>query len=210
MVMLLLLGTLVGCKPISIVADYEPVYQAESQVELQVEYIPLEFRESTSLEMIAAPSYMEMDKIKDGILIDTWTKDGYIQLKNNRINYEKGSMFCIFIVNDNGEETTYKLQYMDARKDFVFDNLPDEDGSPPSIILNNGKGYAKAPIIVKNWITFPGEVTVPDGHYARVPVVIKIPKGAEVPDTWAFRIGVSMKVSDLTAYESTVYFLMKR
>jgi hypothetical protein len=167
----------------------------------EVEYIPLEYpltAPEARPEVPLAPSIIECDTIREGLNWGIWTGGGKVIFGENIIRYKPGSQLCLFLVNDNGEEKTYRLQYMQARKDVVFQDK------------NDGKGYVDAPLIARQWIWFPSEVTVSDGYVAKIPVVINIPEDASVPETWAFRIGVVLETSDLIELTSTTYFLMKR
>lgn len=198
-IIILLLSLLVGCQPVIEVKEYEPVFTPEEIITLpEVEFVPLEYSVSNGSEVILAPSLIECARVKAGVKLDTWTTNGVVEIGQNVITYKKGDQWCLYIVNDNGREVTYKLEYLDARKDVVF------------LDKNDGNGYARAPYITRAWVRFPKEVIVPDKSVAKVPVIIVIPKDAKVPDTWAFRIGVDMAVTDFTHYSATTYFLMKK
>lgn len=165
----------------------------------EVEFVPLEYSVTKSAEVPEiplAPSEINCDYVKAGRVIDIWTHSSYVEFKENNIRYESGSQLCLFLVNDNGENKTYNLEWQHARKPVVF---AWEDG-----------GYADAPAVAQDWVWFPKRVTVPNGYVAKIPVVINIPKDAVVPETWAFRIGVAMQVSDFVVKQSSVYFKMRQ
>ena len=152
--------------------------------------------------LIVAPAYIEFSGVRPGDVMDTWTHDGEIQLKNNVITYDGGDQLCIFIVNCNSEDKTYKLEYQDAREDVVF-------GRGGKIVLNDGRGYATAPSGFRNWVSFPDEVVVSSNGFVRVPVRIDVPQ-SQMPDNMAFRITAGFHASTSEVYAGSVYFLLRR
>jgi hypothetical protein len=167
----------------------------------EVEYIPLEYpvtAPEARPEVPLAPTVIECDTIRAGLNWGIWTGGSQVIFGDNVIRYKSGSQLCLFLVNDNGEEKTYTLEWLHARKPIVF------------AWENDGKGYKDAPYYTRDWIWFPSEVTVADGYVAKIPIVIDIPEDADVPETWAFRIGVVLETSDLIELKSTTYFLMRQ
>lgn len=167
----------------------------------QVEYLSLEYpvtKPADVPEIPLAPSEITCEPVHAGSILDMWTISSFVEFGENIIKYRAGTQLCLFLVNDNGEEKTYTLEWAHARKPVVF------------AWENDGKGYANAPAIAQDWVWFPQTVTVPDGCVAKIPVVINIPQDAEVPEAWAFRIGVVMDVSDFVVKKSSAYFKMKK
>ncbi len=145
------------------------------------EELPVEGEAILSDSPIAfRPAYFEINGVKAGDTVDTWTSNGYFDVGGVRVEYKKGEHIFFLLYNGSDSVSTYVLS---------VENAPGEvgylrSGSKPDVPLY------RAPDAFLPYVSVPKEVSVRPHRVYKVPFGFVVPEG-EYPDSWEFRIRIS-------------------
>ena len=130
------------------------------------------------LDKAVAPAYYEFGNVSPGGLIDTWTKDGLVNLGGEEIGWRKDGQLWILLYNGKASSVTFSLEVINAPRETNHSDI-------------TGQDYSKAPEEFLGNVEVEKSVTVAPGSAVKVPVGIYFPVGVEYPDQWEFRILIS-------------------
>ncbi len=150
------------------------------------------------IKVPGVPAYIEFFGVRDGSLLDTWTNDGYVDIGEARVVYERGSPLSIFVYNGYDEPVMFRIFYEDIPQNSAY-------------CLATNKTYSKAPAQAWEWlkITEPRPL-VGAQSVTPIPFSLSIPKGVEPPDYWEFRIHITPMSVGTVVSDASIRMLVSK
>lgn len=135
--------------------------------------IPIESQ--PNMQTCESPGILELSMFP-GAIADTWVEDGYVVIGTANVPFKKNEPMSIFLYNNFNRPLIFHVSYQDA----------------PDLVNHcayTGKDYSIAPAGAASWVKISNEAPVVNvGCVRAVPFSIVIPKDAQCPKQWEFRI----------------------